>query len=531
MSSARWFNPLRRSLQGRVVAGFLAIVAVMVGLGLFNAYQQRQLQQRANAMAVRDLRPLAHLRAAQEAHLEIVIYTLVLENVKAPEVRTPLTAQVNKYKDQATQAQRELRATAPGEMVPDVDRLTADRAAFLAAHEGRIAATAAGDHAKEATLDGQARDLSDKVGKDFTALAGTLTADAGKQRQSIAATAGTSLKLIVAVLLAGVVLAMLLAMWIARSIRRPVDVLMRSIERIAAGDLTQEIEVVSQDELGRTTQALHRAMGAIRGILSGVADSAAALAVSSDGLTATSQRLANAARSASGRAEEVSTVTHQMSMNVDTVSSGAQEMGASIREIAQNAMGAATVGEEAVVAARATTEIVGKLGVSSTEIGNVLKVITSIAAQTNLLALNATIEAARAGDAGKGFAVVAGEVKDLAQETAKATGDIGRRIEAIQTDTGNAVDAIATIGEIIDRINNYQTMVASAVEEQSATSSEMSRSATEAAMGTNAIASAIAEVAASTTETTTGITETEHAATELSQLSGQLQDLVGKFRY
>ncbi len=149
-----------------------------------------------------------------------------------------------------------------------------------------------------------------------------------------------------------------------------------------------------------------------------------------------------------------------------------------------------------------TNATVSSLGESSAEIGNVVKVITSIAEQTNLLALNATIEAARAGEAGKGFAVVANEVKELAQETARATEDIARRVEAIQSDTTGAVDAINRISAIIERINDFQTTISSAVEEQTATTAEMSRNATEASTGAVQIAKNIAGVAQAARDTT-----------------------------
>ncbi len=158
-------------------------------------------------------------------------------------------------------------------------------------------------------------------------------------------------------------------------------------------------------------------------------------------------------------------------------------MSASIREIAQNANEAARVAAGAVTEAEATNQTIARLGESSKEIGDVVKVISAIAGQTNLLALNATIEAARAGEAGKGFAVVADEVKELARETARATEDIARRVEAIQADTGGAVAAIGRIGEVIGQINDYQLTIASAVEEQTATTNEMSRSVAEAAAG------------------------------------------------
>jgi methyl-accepting chemotaxis protein len=172
----------------------------------------------------------------------------------------------------------------------------------------------------------------------------------------------------------------------------------------------------------------------------------------------------------------------------------------------------------------------GKLGESSAEIGNVIKVITSIAEQTNLLALNATIEAARAGDAGKGFAVVASEVKDLAQETARATEDISHRVEAIQVDTDGAVVAIEKISGVIARISDFQTTIASAVEEQTVTTNEMSRSVAEAATAGGEVAATITRVASSVQLTTVGVTESNRAAGQLARMSDDLRTITDKFR-
>ena len=205
-------------------------------------------------------------------------------------------------------------------------------------------------------------------------------------------------------------------------------------------------------------------------------------------------------------------------------------MGASIKEIAKNATEAARVATGAVKVAETTTATVSKLGDSSTEIGQVIKVITSIAQQTNLLALNATIEAARAGEAGKGFAVVANEVKELAKETAKATEDISRKIEAIQTDTKAAVDAIASISGVINQINDISSTIASAVEEQNATTNEMSRNVSEAANGSNQITSNVAGVAEAAQSTTRGATETQKASQQLLETSAELRRLVEQFK-
>jgi methyl-accepting chemotaxis protein len=206
-------------------------------------------------------------------------------------------------------------------------------------------------------------------------------------------------------------------------------------------------------------------------------------------------------------------------------------MAASIREIGSNAAEATQVAAKAVDVVATADATVTRLGGSSSEIGDVVKVITSIAEQTNLLALNATIEAARAGDAGKGFAVVASEVKDLARETAKATETITRRVEAIQSDTTDAVATIGEIGTIIESINSFQLTIASAVEEQSSTTDEINRTLSSAANSASTIANSITEIADATEQTSTVVGETSSAADQLSSMSTELTALVGRFKF
>ncbi|HEY2909157.1 MAG TPA: PAS domain-containing methyl-accepting chemotaxis protein [Gemmataceae bacterium] len=265
---------------------------------------------------------------------------------------------------------------------------------------------------------------------------------------------------------------------------------------------------------------------ALRSVEESLGNTAQTLAGAASELIAVSQQMAASAEETSVQASVASAAAEQVSRNVMTVATGAEQMGASIKEIAKNAHEAAKVATAAVKVADRTNATVAKLGESSAEIGNVIKVITSIAQQTNLLALNATIEAARAGEAGKGFAVVANEVKELAKQTAKATEDISRKIEAIQSDTKGAVGAIEQIGKIINQINDIQNTIASAVEEQTATTGEISRNVAEAAKGSSEIAHNVTGVAEAAQSTTEGANNTKKAADELSKMAHDLHQLV-----
>lgn len=315
----------------------------------------------------------------------------------------------------------------------------------------------------------------------------------------------------------------------AVELRAKIDAMLRVVSAAAAGDLTQKIEITGEDAIGRMGEQLGRFFADLRQNIAHIGTSSQTLASASEELAATSQEMGANAEETSTQANTVASASEQVSAHVQTVAQAAAELGTSIKEIATNAANAAKVATTAVQTAETTNGTIRKLGASSAEIGNVVKVITSIAQQTNLLALNATIEAARAGEAGKGFAVVANEVKELAKETAKATEDIGRRIAAIQTDTDGAVKAIARVSEIINQVNDIQSTIASAVEEQTATTSEIVRNVGEAAKGMTEISKNISGVAQAAADTSKGASDTQCASKDLAKMSTELQSLVGRF--
>jgi methyl-accepting chemotaxis protein len=335
--------------------------------------------------------------------------------------------------------------------------------------------------------------------------------------------------MIAAVCLASLIL-ILLARLVVLAITRPLLRVRRALDAMATGDLTVAAAVESKDEVGQMARALDQAQASVREVITAVSQSATAVAHAASEISATSQSMATSAKTSAGDAREVTTAAELVSENVNSLAKGAEEMGSAIQEIAHNATAAAQVAGKAVTIARSTTTQIGRLGESSAEIATVVAMITSIAEQTNLLALNATIEAARAGESGKGFAVVASEVKDLARATAQATEDIANRVLTIQSDTAGAVLAIDEISSVIEEINNYQSTIASAVEEQSATSAEMNRSVTALSSGAGGMATNIAGIATASLVTTEGISQSQAAVVELSSMAQELQRLVHQFR-
>jgi methyl-accepting chemotaxis protein len=350
----------------------------------------------------------------------------------------------------------------------------------------------------------------------------------------------------------------LVALWKANGIARPIVAASEFAQTIANGELTRDCTVKATAEAGELIAAMNKMRVSLNEMVSRLGGNARTLSRSSEGLSSTAAQLASGAdeathlsTSVTAAAEEmssnmtcVSASTEEMSANVRTVAAAVEEMTASIAEVAQNAERAAGVAQEAAMLTEQSNIKVTQLGLAASEIGKVIEVIQDIAEQTNLLALNATIEAARAGEAGKGFAVVATEVKELAKQTASATDDIRTRIEAIQAASTEAIQAISNIETVIRNVNEVSRTIASAVEEQRITTTEISKSVAETSTAVETVTKSISESAMASREitqnmskvdtaarqTSVGASSAKDAGDELLLLAEELQSLIRHFK-
>ncbi|MBN1091173.1 methyl-accepting chemotaxis protein [Blastococcus sp. TML/M2B] len=520
-------------LRTRMLGSILVVALTTVGVGAFGINRMSELSGNAQEVYEDGAVPLDGLRSLEADWWQLSA------NVARSNV-TVLPAETIAKSKQAAADYMEILAehTAEVDAMPLPAEARAAFTEFATAVDTYLPALAElSQPGFIAANPARAIQLLGVMGEQELVIKESITAATTAAAESSAATAAeaadayaSARNLTIVIMLTGLAISVVLATIVSRGVTRPVQRIREILGQVADGDLTVRAGRTGGGELGEMAESLDETLDAISHVLLLVNDSSARLAAASTQLNAAAEGISANARTAAGQADDVVASAGAVAASVDTVATGSSQMESAIREIAHNATEAARVAGQAVAVAENTTRTVGKLGDSSQEIATVIKLINGIAEQTNLLALNATIEAARAGEAGKGFAVVASEVKELAQETARATEDISQRVEAIQADTAGAVEAISQISSVIGEINDFQATIAAAVEEQTATTNEMNRNVAEAASGTQGIAAAISGLAAGTQETNQRVTDAQDASADLARMSGELQEAVARFR-
>ncbi|WP_186767674.1 methyl-accepting chemotaxis protein [Blastopirellula retiformator] len=373
------------------------------------------------------------------------------------------------------------------------------------------------------------------VAAKATELKGEITGEQDKLGPQLQTANQTALAIVGGVSVVAVVLGVIIATSLSRSIIGPIRKVMTVLNLVAEGDLRQQLQVESQDEIGAMTNSLNTVMKQLRTAMTELATNAGEIARSANEMNETADNMASISddtksqsTSAAGASEEMSAnvrtiaaSANQMSGNLDSVASAVEEMSISVNQIAQNIKQASHVAGEANQLAEGSRRELSELGDAANEIGKVVELIQDIAEQTNLLALNATIEAARAGEAGKGFAVVAEEVKQLARQTANATEGIRTRVNGIQNASNNSVESIEAIRKVVGNLSQISRDVAAAIEQQSTATQEIAKNVAQSSSAARQVSKAVDESATAGEEISRNVVSVDRGAQRVSEDAGR----------
>jgi methyl-accepting chemotaxis protein len=532
MSRRRWTHLSDWTVGFKIFSTVAVVALVALSVGVLGIIRMDQLRDRAQLQYDRGALPLIRLDAIRNATLllrnDITAYCLSVDDAVLAKQGDKVAAD-GKAVDAALQVYRGggLSGSRAAHIVTYQRALDTYRALFIS----DLAPVVPGHSLTAiATARGKMTPLAATMASELDTLL-TMEQNGVKQTATAAAkTAKQSRVMLLATLLIGLLIAMGLTARVWWLIVDPLREVARELTRMAHGDLTGHVTVRSRDEVGQISAATQQATAGMRTAVTTIADSVRTLGEVAGQMAMVSEEISGNARRTAEEAALTSSAARHVSAGVDTVAAASHQLAKSIDEIATNATAAAQISAQAATQAEEADVDMAQLSEAGQAIGQIVKVISEIADQTNLLAINATIEAARAGHSGKGFAVVAVEVKDLAQETARATDDIGARVSAIQNGTVAAASAFSRIGSVVMRATDFQAAIASAVEEQTSSSQEASRTLHETARSAEEIATNMAVVAKAAADSMASVETSLDAIEALAGVSDRLASSVAAFR-